>query len=316
MRLKRQRTAFTLIELLVVIAIIGVLISLLLPAVQSAREAGRRMSCQNHLKQMALAVQLHETAHRIYPDAGEGYWLTRSSVGDGIASAPNQNLGWAYQILPFIEEEVVWSVPNFYEMAKIAMPTFACPTRRGPQVLPPFMGNGERGSMDYAANGGTDDGFVMFPERVVVPCTKCPRWGMPGNGRDAPVTRRPDGSDERGGSVRVAVITDGLSQTLLLGEKCLNLGLLSRDQADDDAGWVDGWDWDTVRWTYLQPRRDYSDASPSVAHSGYTTERSSFGSSHPSAFNGAFCDGSVRTVDYTVDGRAFQQMGSRNDGTR
>ena len=169
--------------------------------------------------------------------------------------------------------------------------------------------------MDYAGNGGTDDGVRMFPQRSLVPCTECPRWGMPGNGRDAPVTRRPNGSSERGASVKMAVITDGLSRTLLLGEKRLNLGLLGNHQADDDAGWVDGWDWDTIRWAYLQPQADYKDSSPSVAHRGYIPERSSFGSSHPASFNGAFCDGSVRPVAYAIDGRAFQQMGSRDDGT-
>jgi prepilin-type N-terminal cleavage/methylation domain-containing protein/prepilin-type processing-associated H-X9-DG protein len=319
MRQSQQRPAFTLVELLVVIAIIGILIGLLLPAVQSAREAGRRMSCQNNLKQMSLAFHLHESARRIYPDGGEGYWVTRSSTNGAFSSAPNQNVGWAYQILPYVEKTDVWAIADFDEMAKQLIALYACPTRRSPQPLPPWGPSVGRASMDYAANGGTDDGNTLFDSRAVKPCPRdegiCPTWGMPGNGRDAPVTRRPNGSSLRGGSVRPANITDGISGTLLLGEKCLNLARLNKGQADDDAGWVEGWDWDIIRWCFLPPLTDYS--SLATAPGGlFATERSSFGSSHPGSFNSAFCDGSIKTVEYTIDGRAFQQMGSRDDGTR
>jgi prepilin-type processing-associated H-X9-DG protein len=112
------------------------------------------------------------------------------------------------------------------------------------------------------------------------------------------------------------MISDGLSKTLLLGEKRMNAGLLDGDQTDDDAGWVEGWDWENIRWTYLQPDKDWNDSSPARRHSGYASEHASFGSSHPGSFNVAFCDGSVRTLDYDIDARSFQQMGSRDDATR
>jgi prepilin-type processing-associated H-X9-DG protein len=110
------------------------------------------------------------------------------------------------------------------------------------------------------------------------------------------------------------MIRDGLSKTLLIGEKCLNTALLNRDQTDDDAGWVEGWDWDIMRWAFLQPRPDYSDprAQP---HSGHTLKHTAFGSSHPGGFNATFCDGSIKNIEYAIDGRAFQQIGSRDDGT-
>jgi hypothetical protein len=169
--------------------------------------------------------------------------------------------------------------------------------------------------MDYAGNAGTDNGTTMYPNRDVTHCppNRCPAWGMPGNGRDAPITRRPDGLPDRSGSVQLTTIIDGLSKTLLLGEKCLNVSLLGQGNPDDDAGWIDSWDWDIMRWAYYQPIRDYRDPMDPRWHA-YTVEHTSFGSSHPTGFNSAICDGSVRHIEYSIDGIAFQQLGSRSDG--
>src|SRR5262249_25118760 len=112
-----RRKGFTLIELLVVIAIIAVLIGLLMPSVQKVREAANRVQCANNLKQLGLAFHHHHDVRRIFPDGGE-YWdpgsAPRSFSDDAKtipAQAPNQNYGWAYQILPYIEQENVWRVP-------------------------------------------------------------------------------------------------------------------------------------------------------------------------------------------------------------
>src|SRR5205814_9539470 len=112
--MKRSRTGFTLIELLVVIAIIAVLIGLLLPAVQKVREAANRTRCQNNLKQMGLAFHNHADAYRFLPGGGYQHDVLRTWVDTARtvpAIAPKQQWGWAYQILPFIEQDSLWRTP-------------------------------------------------------------------------------------------------------------------------------------------------------------------------------------------------------------
>src|SRR5207248_3649732 len=113
--LSRRRSAFTLIELLVVVAIIAVLIGLSLPAVQKVREAANRVTCANHLKQIGLAFQMHHDTVGVFADGGENWdpiRYPRSWRGSGPAVAPYQNWGWAYQLLPFLEQKSVWEHPD------------------------------------------------------------------------------------------------------------------------------------------------------------------------------------------------------------
>jgi prepilin-type N-terminal cleavage/methylation domain-containing protein len=310
--MKRNRGAgFTLVELLVVIAIIGVLVGLLVPAVQSAREAGRRIACSNHVKQIALAFHSHVSSHQILPDGGEQFWVHRSMSGGRPRTAPHQNWSWPYQILPFMEQESTWLISDDSVISGLAIDTYFCPSRRSPQVIEYDAGPGwpsRFGAIDYAANGGTDDG----PTGIGY-AGNC-GWGMLGNGRDAPVVRRPDGSAYRSGPVRLAQLVDGASKTLLLGEKCLNIGLLGQDQTDDTLGWCEGWDWDSIRWGYFQPAADWNDSNASLKHAGNFALHSSFGSSHPQAFVAANCDGAIRQVRFDVDLDVFKAMCSRNDG--
>ncbi len=291
---------FTLVELLVVIAIIGILVALLLPAIQAAREAARRSQCVNHLKQLSLAVSLHENSYKVYPDGGEQQWSGRSFSGTGAAKrprvAPWQSWGWPYQILPYIEQASLWGVLEDNKVMNVTLPDYFCPSRRPPQLID------ARAMMDYAGNAGTSKVGNM-------------NWGMMGNGNDAPIVRRPD-SRFKGRSAQVnpgRQIVDGTSKTLLLGEKCLNVGLLGQSQADDDSGFVDGWDWDNVRWGYVPPSPDWS-AGEGDPRNGDVTYHSAFGSSHPGIFNAALCDGSVTQLSYNVDLEVFKRLCSRDDG--
>ena len=118
MRKRGEKAAgFTLVELLVVIAIIGILIALLLPAVQMAREAARRISCGNNLKQYGIACHLYHDTHKIFPKGG----TYKSNTHDGVWSNGNiaPKLGWQARILPFMEQNALFEKLNLKNLSRI-----------------------------------------------------------------------------------------------------------------------------------------------------------------------------------------------------
>jgi prepilin-type N-terminal cleavage/methylation domain-containing protein/prepilin-type processing-associated H-X9-DG protein len=139
-----RRHAFTLVELLVVIAIIGILVALLLPAIQAAREAARRSQCGNNLKNIGLAIHNLYDTYKVFPTGGtepnpslEGYLrdtpsVTNAFLRQGPANGPlEQGLGWMYQILPYLEEGAVKGLVRTQQLAKTPIPLYNCPSRRG-----------------------------------------------------------------------------------------------------------------------------------------------------------------------------------------
>jgi prepilin-type N-terminal cleavage/methylation domain-containing protein/prepilin-type processing-associated H-X9-DG protein len=280
-----RRRGFTLIELLVVIAIIGVLIGLLLPAVQKVREAAARVSCANNLKQIGLAFHAHHDQHQFFPTGGWDWATPPTYVNGTPAVGADQQAGWGFQILPFIEQTAVWkggSATTDGDRALVAMATpikiYFCPTRRSPQTVtysyPGYLGgvSAVHALGDYAASNLDNTGLV--------------RQYKP---------------------TRMADIADGTSNTLLVGDKRLNLARLGQDQADDNEGYTCGWNEDTMRFTTQRPQPDFI-GDPSL-YGGKL-----FGSSHPGRFNVVLADGSVRMVSYGVSQPTFKALGDVADG--
>ena len=277
---RRARSGFTLVELLVVITIIGILIALLLPAVQAAREAARRMQCSNHLKQMALAFHNYHVTFGVLPDGGKD--KPGSDLCNGCCDANNRgDWNFLYQIMPFIEQDNLYQEPSDTTIYRTPIAVYYCPTRRRAKRYPDDNGTARA---DYAGCRG---------DRQV-----------PANG--AVVRRVCDAA------VDFAAIRDGTSNTLLLGEKQTNPYYFGRSGGDNEpyvnAGSSVG-DSDHLRTAQYPPASDSEHrAEPPVFWS------TRFGSSHPGMFNGALADGSVRTISLSIDEETFRRLCVRNDG--
>jgi prepilin-type processing-associated H-X9-DG protein len=272
-----------MVELLVVIAIIGVLIGLLLPAVQRVREAANATRCQNNLKQLGLAFQNHHDTCGFFPTGGWAWSALPTYVNGTPAVGEDQQAGWGFQILPYVEAENAWlggGATNDTDRIRAAVGAantlFFCPSRRSPEtVLFSAVGYFQDQPIttalcDYAASNYEETGIVRFQ----IPTT-------------------------------LAQVVDGTSNTLLLAEKRLNLMFLGNPQDDDDTGYASGFDFDVVRYTTRPPAPDY--AAPTGDGDGR------FGSSHPNRFNAVFADGAVHSVSYTIDPLVWQYLGNEND---
>src|SRR4051794_8708038 len=134
-RCRPAQRGFTLVELLVVIAIIGILVALLLPAVQAARESARRTQCKNNLKNIGLAILNFESTHKVFPTGGaknltSGFGLEQNVESGRPLGVSRQGLAWGFQILPYIEETAAYQVTVTQDLQKIVMPLYVCPSRR------------------------------------------------------------------------------------------------------------------------------------------------------------------------------------------
>ena len=296
----RNRVGFTLIELLVVIAIIAILISLLMPAVQKVREAANRIQCTNNLKQIALAVHDHDNAFGYFPDAGFDWNSGRSKTPSGTPlTAPHQNWGWAYQILPYIEQQNVWLSPNDAVAAAAVIPIYFCPTRRAPVAYGSVQNGvaGVHGAIDYAGNAGR--GPIVGGSHIVFPSGSGNNW----LGFDGVILTN---SNSRAVSLKKLSMLDGTSNTILAGERNVNIQRLGDTaQYDEDNGYVSGWDWDVIRWAENRPKPDRFDNTQSSID---------FGSSHPGVCMFAFCDGSVHPIYYDIPVATFRNLCARDDG--
>ncbi len=320
---RNLRHAFTLVELLVVITIIGILIGFLLPAVQGARESARRTQCINTLKQLSIAAILHENTHQAFPTAGWSWTLPREVRRDSEDNylAPEvlgkQSWGWRYQLLPFIEEQNIWDLENDFDIRSFKPPLVNCPSRR-----PVTFYGGQNGGIpgikatvlgDYVGNGG-DTNESGNPKLGLTPEPNCKCYFQTGTIIWYQKGYQRNGSELRNSLVRLSVITDGTSHTMLFGEKYVN-GLWTQGGSwGDNAGWYVGRSWDSQRFIQYRPKHDsYLTDKPSNRVMGNQTYNY-FGSAHPTAFNCSMADGSVTSINYDINGRVLASICNRHDG--
>ncbi len=288
MNFNRRRAAFTLIELLVVIAIIAILIGLLLPAVQKVREAAARATCQNNMKQIALAFHNHHDTAKNFPAAG--------SDGPNVACCDaSTRVGWTwmFHITPYIEQDNVFRNPidtGVGSVAQTVIKAYYCPSRRQPLLY----GNG--GRCDYAGNGGRN--FAGSGREGVL----VKQWLNPATTMaiDAPVEQRRTLTD----------ILDGTSNTVLAGEKQLHPSVLGTAGGDNEAWHNSGWDQDHERFGEAVPQPD--DLHPNSTAPRFWSVR--FGSSHTGGLNAAMADGSVRFLRYSIDPTNWMRLCLIADG--
>ena len=312
----RRSRGFTLVELLVVIAIIGILVALLLPAVQAAREAARRMQCSNNLKQIGLGIHgFHDIHNKVPPARWRDDWPT-----------------WLALILPYLEEASaleLWDTDLSYfdpvntAARQVIVATYVCPTRRPPQLTlgdrddpgdPAFPG----APTDYAGNSGNNIGNGTW------------YWGTDSLEEE----KQLDGvifsqmhfselkDDERGDEktrwhsrIGFKKITDGLSNTLLAGEKHFPTEALGFDGSafsSDDLASV-------ARPAGLNAPlalgpSDLTACGDSGKCGGTSCACDIFGSWHPGIVQFVFTDGSVHSVGVSIDTDALGRLGARNDG--
>ena len=295
--MSKKRFGFTLVELLVVIAIIGILIGMLLPAVQSVREAARRINCQNNLKQMGLAIHSYTGTFNRLPDGGFAYFSTRSKNASGAPKlAPTQEWSVFYQILPYLEQQNLYINTDDGLVAGTEMPLFSCPSRRPPTSKFNFHTMQPVAMTDYAGNGG-------LHTKITEP------YGRGLNGGVIIRSNNAAGNDlEYSGAMNLSRIRDGPSSTFMLGEKALFPKFYGGDHFSDDQGWTGGYDSDTIRWG--------NDLLVSDKNAGQVpaAEELRFGSAHPSGANFVYGDGSVHLISYSVDLQPYQNAAHANDG--
>ena len=342
---------FTLVELLVVIVILGTLVALLAPAVQSARETARQVECKNNIKQLSLACHSHHDVHGSFPTGGWGwYWVGDADRGFG----KDQPGGWIYNLLPYFEQYAVYGQASdgnadvatrqqrvgAAQIIQTPLSVINCPSRRANTTYPMSGNQGgsfgyynsitpdKAGRSDYAINSGHV--YAEWPDKRLGQGPKsygdAKTWNAAGywGGEQEALFQYNEGSLNMTGIsfersiVSIRQVVDGLSQTYLLGEKHVPVAEYETgvDMGDNET-WCTGFNNDNYRRTGRLSGGEVVEALPVAdSTSGVPAWTSRFGSSHPTSWNVAYCDGSVRQLTYDLDWQVHRDSGNREDGLR
>jgi prepilin-type N-terminal cleavage/methylation domain-containing protein len=337
---------FTLVELLVVIAIIGILIGMLLPAVQQVREAARRTQCMNNMRQIGLAALNHESAHQKFPTAG--------GCSDGYHD-PNQefrplygfeNGGWMYQCLPFMEQNNIYDLRSTNgwwggtpSMVEAKIPTYNCPSRGdrfATYNLFTVRLNDYAGVMGpYADENGDVPNYGLTFSSGSAPNSyenQTVFTGIIVKGGHAQTSTSPANVFKYGGC-NFGMISDGSSNTFMFVEKAVNARYynFSRDNQYKDwweTGYYHTADFTALRifsvssssaWFGPEEFTFISDSAtrPAGWVDGFSDGRTrevGFGSAHPGTTSSVMGDGSTHSISNSADVLTLIRLGKRADG--
>ena len=339
-----KKRGFTLVELLVVIAIIGILIAMLLPAVQAAREAARRMQCANNLKQLGLAVLNYEQTNGHFPYGS----IMDPLYGFGLGKSANHHGSFLVHLLPYVEQQILYDACNFTDntsrysvtsgaqiktrnsrIHSIWISAYQCPSNsdhqyweKGNEYYPGSSDASTEGlenaTADYAASIG-NQAFGVHNDT-------CNLTGgnMFGNG-PIPHADTTDGSQISGvfghmnWAAKINEITDGMSNTIMIGEVRPKCSWTLR------AGWMHV---NANTWFATTPPINYPTCPDEPGYGGPGTcenpgaeggqhawsSAQGFKSTHPGGAGFVFCDGSTHFLPETIDYEIYQRMGDRRDG--
>jgi hypothetical protein len=251
---------------------------------------------------MGLAFHNHHDVKGAFPSGGLSWAANRVMLNTGVpADFRAQTWGWGYQILPFVEQFNLWMTPQGptapggdVAVASVPLKLFICPSLRGPTIFSysqatwGSVSGGKRAMTDYVGNGGSWGTYDAF--------------NSPSNSLDGPIVPSISGS---GRLTTFSTITKGTSNTLLIGEKYVDVVIATTEpDCNDDQGWTDGWDNDMI--CFAQGGGPSSGPIyPPQPNGKVGTCGLIFGGPHTAGIQVVLCDGSVRSVTFSVDPNAW-----------